>query len=122
VRPPFVPEEFARQSDSKVRVETVAPPSGRPTSPPPPGIPQYAPGSDSGTMPLTAITAASIPVLAMSHEDLEWFDLTPLARSLLRDVNGRDPVESICKRTGTRFENAVVAFRELEREGVVAWR
>ena len=78
VRPPFDPEAYARETDSIANVEQhgVAP-SVRPTTPPPPGMPGCG-----------AIDVDCVPLLALAREDMEWFDVTALARVLLDHVDG----------------------------------
>jgi hypothetical protein len=118
VRPPFDPIKFARESDSKIRIETT-PPSARPTAPPPPGVPQYAPGA-SGTMhSLGSVTTGAVPELSVAREDLEWFDLTPYARSLLRYVDGRQSLEAIAARACMKLDDVMAAMHQLARDGIV---
>jgi hypothetical protein len=122
VRPPFDPEAFARESDSKVRVET-DPVSARPTAPPPPGIPQYAPGLSSGTMhSLGSVTSDAIPTLAVARDDLEWFELPAFTRDLLHLVDGHEPIAAICLRGGIALDRAMAAFHELVNDGVITLR
>jgi hypothetical protein len=107
VRPPFDPVEFARESDSRIRVQS-APASGRPTSPPPPDA--------------TRPRGQEIPLLAMAREDLEWFDLDAPALALLRLVNGEDPVEVLCASAGLSPDEAFATLERLARENIIAWR
>jgi hypothetical protein len=114
VRPPFDPEEFARKSESSIRVNdgaTPPPPSAKPTAPPPPGIPVYAAASGGD----------AIPLLVVSRDDLEWFELTPKARAMLAHVDGQHTVAAICSSTGLQLGDALEALEELAREGLVAF-
>jgi hypothetical protein len=120
VRPPFDLEKFARDSDSMIRVETT-PPSGKPTAPPPAGmLPEYSPGLTSGTMHvLGSIASDSVPVLAVAREDLEWFEIAPYPRSLLRYVDGRQSIAAICAHARFKVDEALAAFHDLARDGLV---
>jgi hypothetical protein len=119
VRPPFDPVTFARESDSQVRVEAT-PPSSRPTAPPPPGIPQYSPGQTSGAIPaLGSISSGAVPELTVAREDLEWFELTPYVRSLLRYVDGRQSIETICARACLQLDDVMATLHDLARDGLV---
>jgi hypothetical protein len=109
-RPPFDPEEFARQSE-------------RATLPPPPRTPSDAPELVSGTMEVFwAVDASTIPSLAVARDDLEWFDIPPLARQLLEHVDGNAAIEAISARTGISLVDASNLFDDLVREGIVAVR
>jgi hypothetical protein len=110
VRPPFDPQEFARQSE-------------RVTLPPPPKAPSEAPELVSGTMEvLWPVEPATIAELAVARDDLEWFELPPLCRKLLEHVDGMATVEAICERSGVSMSDAVDLFEDLIREGIVATR
>jgi len=107
VRPPFDPDSFARESDSRVRIE-VDPPSRRPTVPP--------------VVLLASERAGEVPSLALGREDLEWFELSAMARSLLRHVNGRDTVDVIASRLAMPVADVITELDGLAREGVVTVR
>jgi len=110
VRPPFDPQEFARQSE-------------RVTLPPPPKAPSEAPELVSGTMEVFwPVEGTSIPSLAVAKEDLEWFELPSLCRKLLEQVDGDATVEAICARAGVSLTEASDLFEELVREGIVSTR
>jgi hypothetical protein len=110
VRPPFDPQEFARQSE-------------RVTLPPPPKAPSEAPELVSGTMEvLWPVEPTTIVELAVARDDLEWFELPPLCRRLLEHVDGVETVETICERSGVSMSDAVDLFEDLIREGIVATR
>jgi hypothetical protein len=115
VRPPFDPEQFARESDSMIGVDA-EPPSERPTTPPPPGLPLYTPG-----MPPSFAEPGSdvIPTLAVAREDLEWFELTDIARDLLEHFDGRSTLALICAQGGFALDAALAVCRELSRQGIV---
>ena len=113
VRPPFDLAEFARQSDSRLRVEPTSspdPPSRRPTVPP-----------DASSSVVVA-RMSDVPALAMSREDLDWFELSPSARALVQQVNGRDTVEAISRNLRRVPDDVLVDLDGLAREGVVTWR
>ncbi len=110
VRPPFDPQEFARQSE-------------RVTLPPPPRAPSDAPELVSGTMEVFwPVEPTSIPELIVARDDLEWFELPPLSRRLLEHVDGTANVETICGKSGVALTDATDLFEELLREGIVATR
>jgi hypothetical protein len=123
VRPPFDPEKFARESDSNLRIleeeagtrvtqERRAPASSRPTVPPPPGLPGYEP----------VIGVDGVPELVVAREDLEWFDLTPEARSLLQHVDGESAVQAICDKMHLPADDVIAQLERLAGEGLVSWR
>jgi hypothetical protein len=110
VRPPFDPQEFARQSE-------------RVTLPPPPKAPSEAPELVSGTMEVFwPVEPATIPTLAVARDDLEWFELPLLCRKLLEHVDGNVDVGAICDRSGVSLTEAADLFEELVREGIVTTR
>lgn len=122
VRPPFDPITFARESESAIRIDST-PPSNRPTAPPPPGVPQYAPGVTSGMMhSLGSVSSGAVPELAVAREDLEWFDLTPYVRALLRYVDGRQSLEAICARACLKLDEVMATMHDLARDGLVILR
>jgi hypothetical protein len=115
VRPPFDPQAFARESESKIAVlesgvTEAAPASTRPTTPPPAGMPL-----------LYAIDGDSIPSLAIAREDLDWFELPKLARHLLRHVDGEAPLAVICARIGLKVPQALRLLEGLSRDGALVW-
>lgn len=110
VRPPFDPQEFARQSE-------------RATLPPPPTAPSDAPELLSGTMDvLWPVEATTIPSLAVARDDLEWFELPPLCRKLLEHVDGTANVEAVCLKAQVSMEDASDLFEDLVREGIITTR
>ncbi len=105
-----IPEEFARQSE-------------RATLPPPPRAPSDAPELVSGTMEVFwPVEATTIPSLAVARDDLEWFDIPPLARKLLEHTDGMATIEAICARSGIDLVDASNLFDDLVREGIVSTR
>jgi hypothetical protein len=109
VKPPYDQEEFARETDTKIRLESL-PPSARPTlSPPSPDAAPLARGSD-------------VPVLAIAADDLEWFDVTPSARDLLRQVNGRDTVDTLSSLLRLPADGLLAELDVLARDGLITWR
>jgi hypothetical protein len=122
VRPPFDPEEFARNADSSIRLTGSGPPAPLPpTMPPPAGLPSYpvdlAPTSSSRRVALHGDTILSLTV---ASGDLDWFDLSPRAIELLLQVNGRDSVATICARCELQLKDAIDVLDELAREGLIA--
>lgn len=99
VRPPFDPEEYARESESRI-----------PTAPPPADPPTHT------------ASAGDVPVLAMSREDLEWFDLPELPRALLPLIDGHADVRSIASRANAELAEVLSALDQLVRDGAVTWR
>jgi hypothetical protein len=110
VRPPFDPQEFARQSE-------------RVTLPPPPKAPSDAPELVSGTMEVFwPVEPTSVPELIVAREDLEWFEMPALGRQLLEHVDGTSSIEAISQKSGVSLTDAADLFDELVREGIVAAR
>jgi hypothetical protein len=117
VRPPFDPEAFARDAESAFpSTDGGPPPSARPTVPPPPGLPQYS------IAVAPSLDGRAVPVLTVSREDLEWFDLGPLAHRLLAGVDGRDAIAAICERAAVPIGEAISVFEDLVRDGLIACR
>jgi hypothetical protein len=115
VRPPFDPEEYARESESKIRIE-----AAQQTVPPPA---QYAVGLASGTMAAFATVEPDVvALLLVARDDLEWFQLQPAARALLRHVDGQATIADIARLAGVPLEPAMKTLHELAREGIVTWR
>jgi len=120
VRPPFDPEEYARESDSKIRIEAAQ--AAQPTAPPPP-MAQYAPGLTSGTMVAFAtVEPGVVPLLLVARDDLEWFQLQPVARALLRHVDGEATIGTISQLAGVPLDRAMTTLHELAREGILIWQ
>jgi hypothetical protein len=123
VRPPFDPLQFARDSERKVRISETDPPSTRPTAPPPPGMPQYQAGLTSGTMQsLANVGADTVPQLAITPEDLEWFDLPEPTALLLVLIDGVSNIGSLSQRADVALDVAMATFHELARDGIVTLR
>jgi hypothetical protein len=120
VRPPFDPLEFARDSESMIRIGEADPPSNRPTAPPPPGLPQYQAGLTSGMMhSLANVGPDTVPSLAMAGEDLAWFELPEPAASLLGHVDGATSIGVLSAHAGVGLDAAMATFHELARQGIV---
>ena len=123
VRPPFDPLTFARDSESSIRIGEAAPPSTRPTAPPPPGVPQYQAGLTSGTMhSLANVGSDTVPSLAVATEDLAWFELPEPAAALVGLVDGTANIGALSTRAGVALEAATCTFHELARDGIVTLR
>ncbi len=110
VKPPFDPQQFARDTESKIRLESEQPPSARPTLAPP------------SPLPLPHTSATDVPVLAITRDDLEWFALSPLGRTLLQQVNGRDTVEALAGLLRRTPEELLTELDALARDGLITWR
>jgi hypothetical protein len=108
VRPPFDPQDFAKQSEL---------PTVRPHADTPSEVPEI--GSPSMVIELLPAQETSIPRLAVGHEDLEWFDLSPNARRMLEFIDGTASLEVICIRMGLPLTDGVDAIDALAREGIV---
>ncbi len=116
VRPPFDPEEFARESDSLIRIEAAA-------TMPPPAMSDHGGAGTSGTIAAFATVGPEVvPLLDIARDDLEWFDLQPVARALLRHVDGRTSVASIAERANVSTNQAMAVLHELAREGILTWQ
>jgi hypothetical protein len=109
LKPGYDLEAYARETDSRIRAESSLPPSARATVAPPPDEAPVSRGSN-------------VPVLAMSREDLEWFELSDTARDLLRQVNGRDTVAALATLLRMPPEQLVAELEILARDGVITWR
>ena len=123
VRPPFDPMAFARDSESQVRIGETDPPSGRPTAPPPPGLPQYQAGITSGTMQsLASVSSDTVPALAVAREDLAWFALPEPAATLGGQVDGTETIGTLGERAGLALDATMSVFHELAVQGIVTLR
>lgn len=110
IRPPFDPQEFARESE-------------RVTLPPPARMPSDAPEVVSTTMEvLLPIEATTIAEVAVGKEDLEWFELPPLAHKLLEEIDGATSIETICDRAGLVLTDAIDMVEAMAREGIIVTR
>jgi hypothetical protein len=119
VRPPFDPQEFARQTESRVRVpESSLSSHLTSTLPPPAELPQYP--HDLADPDHGPFGPDTIPMLAMDPGEFAWFELPPLAHRLLAYVNGQDSVARICELTGTDLGDALATLADLAREGVIS--
>jgi cell wall assembly regulator SMI1 len=65
---------------------------------------------------------ATVPTLAVAVEDLEWFDLPPQARRVLRHVDGSARLDEICSKTGDSLDDAISVVEQLTREGLLSRR
>jgi hypothetical protein len=108
VRPPFDPQDFAQQSERL----TVRPDADTPSE-----TPEI--GSPSMVVELLSAQETSIPKLAVGHEDLEWFDISPDARRMLEFIDGAASLEVICIRMGLPLIEGMDAIDVLVREGLV---
>jgi len=108
IRPPFDPQDFAKQSERL----TVRPDADTPSE-----TPEI--GSPSMVIELLPAQETSIPRLAVGHEDLEWFDLSPNARRMLEFIDGAASLEVICIRMGLPLTDGMDAIDALTREGIV---
>jgi hypothetical protein len=96
------------------------PRSDRPTAPPPPGVPQYGPGEESGTLQIEiTVDPGAVPSLAVARDDLAWFDLAPRARELLAYIDGETTIEAICTQASLDAPEALPLFCDLIRDGIL---
>jgi hypothetical protein len=122
VRPPFDPEEFARNAESGIRLmEGAPPPPLPPTMPPPAGLPEYPVDLGSSPPPkVRSVHPDAVPALAVAPSDLDWFELSPRVRQLLYHVNGRDSVATICGRSGLEPAEGIDILVGLALEGIIS--
>jgi hypothetical protein len=110
VRPPFDPEEFARQSELS-------------TVPPPGQLPDLDPIiSSEATLEVLFVEADTVPTLAVAREDLEWFDLPPVVRGLLHHVDGEAALEQVCTRAAQPLDQGIALVEQLVRDGLLICR
>jgi hypothetical protein len=106
VRPPFDPQEFARQSERATL--------------PPPATTSDAPELVSGTMEVfLPVESISVLELIVAREDLEWFDLPPAAHKLLEHVDGTTSFDVVCERAGIVLDEVLDLVEDLMRQGIV---
>jgi hypothetical protein len=123
VRPPFDPEQFARESESRLKVAMPAPrpAKGRPS----PGAPIAADsGPDLAEIDAEEVTLDldSVPLLTASREEVDWIDLPAEASALVAHVNGVDTVEQICAKAGVSAEDGAYLMIDLIEREVVRFR
>jgi hypothetical protein len=140
VVPPFDPSEFARESESMI---VAADPAERKTVPPEAFYAELR-ESISSTSLLAAPRVPfddspevwhsetrvvpelppldSRPVLSVSREDLEWFELEADAAALASAANGVSRIAELADACGVERELARRLFRELSEEGIVDLR
>ena len=125
VRPPFNPEEFARDSESRLRIADVVPlPSDDDE------LHNDLPPSSQSETRLTAAGASrgsapppdAVPYRVMAPEDVEWFELDHDALSLLNRVNGLKTIERIADGIGVASPLACAIFMRLASERIVDFR
>ncbi len=68
---------------------------------------------------LVPVDEMTVPVLAVAQEDLEWFELSPQTRSLLRYIDGQTPVEAIAVNANVPLYDVVDAIEQLTRDGLI---
>jgi hypothetical protein len=108
VRPPFDPQDFAKQSERM----TVRPDADTPSE-----VPEIA--TPSIVVEALPMQETSVPKLAVSLDDLAWFDLSPDARRMLEFIDGASSLEIICIRMGLPLTEGMDAVDVLAREGLV---
>jgi hypothetical protein len=125
VRPPFDPEVFARESESRLRVAHVAT-----------HVPVASPMDDADAPPTsqsaTRLTAAgatadlpadeAVPFVAVSPEELEWFELDADAKAVLGIVNGERSIGHIADALGIGPTVASAVLVRLSHENIVGFR
>jgi hypothetical protein len=108
IRPSFDPQDFARQSERLTM---------RPDADTPSETPEI--GNPSMVVELLPVQETSVPKLAVGHEDLEWFDISPAARRMLEYIDGAASLEVICIRMGLPLIEGMDAIDVLVHEGLV---
>jgi hypothetical protein len=111
VRPPFDPEQYARDSDRALQAGEES--SSESTAPTPP------PALD---LRVDAVVEDWVPLLAVPRAELEWMDLKPMACTLLLRVNGCSTVREIAEASSLSVREATRVFEKLSRKHVVRWR
>jgi hypothetical protein len=106
IRPPFDPAEFARQSELS-------------TSPPPAVQAPDDPVISTETTEVLFVDEEAVPTLAVAREDLEWFDLAPLVRNVLRFVDGERSIAKISAEVGQSPDQGITLVEQLVRDGLV---
>lgn len=57
----------------------------------------------------------------MALDDLEWFDPPPLARRMLRHIDGAARLDEIGSKAGDSLTDAIRLVEQLAREGLLIW-
>jgi len=136
-RPPFDPERFAREAESKLMEEP--PQSGRPTPRAfqclelaaeqrgravrdilnsAPDLQELATSTDARD----ALGGETVPVLVASREELEWFALSPVASHLLSYVDGVSPIDALCAKARLASADGARVLLDLAEQGIVSFR
>jgi hypothetical protein len=137
LRPPFDPETFARESESRLPDAEPASCSRptpralhRPEAPPlelrptRTSVPS-APDIDERPAKCDALDALgqdAVPVLMVPREELESIVLPSEAHHLLACVDGFRPLETVCTMAGMRAQDGATILLELADQGVVSFR
>jgi hypothetical protein len=66
------------------------------------------------------VSPEAVPVIAVSREDLSWFELDSEAMALLAMVDGRTTVEEIVAGVAMTPERTVQLLEDLEEQRVIA--
>ena len=125
VAPPFDPEAFARDSES--RLSTAPPPeSSVPTARTSEMRAIVASGPDleeAGVGSLRDLLGDdTVPVVIASADELGWLDLPPEAEKLLAHINGVSTFERICAKANVSSEDGALIVLELAEQGVISFR
>ncbi len=123
VRPPFDPEEFARDSESRLRIADVVPVDVTfDDSEPPPSSQSATRLTAAGASRGSAPPPDAVPYRVMAPEDVEWFELDSDASALLDRVNGVKTIARIADTIGVASPLACAIFMRLARERIVDFR
>lgn len=140
IRPPFDPEEFARESESGLH-------AAHPTAPPPtprvlhrpeapaleltpsrarPQSSQEAPAPEleeptAGSDALDALGLDAVPVLGVSRDELEWVVLSADADRLLGRVDGTRTLGKIAEVARMSPGDVAAVLLDLADQGVVSF-
>ena len=83
-----------------------------------------AAGHDAASRELLSrpLGSATVVELAVARDDLEWFELPPLARRLIGHVDGSTPLETVCVCAGVSLVDAINLLGGLARDKLVVCR
>jgi hypothetical protein len=129
--PPFDPAEFARESESKLRVSKPLPPrepqAGSATK-----IRRADPRAEEDLVELafeeteratrpnaTALTLQSVPLLAVAPDRMRGMQLDHRAGFILSHVDGVSDVETILDVSGMASDEALRILNDLAQKGII---
>ena len=123
VRPPFDPQEFARDSESRLRIaDVISVDVQLDDSEPPPSSESATRLAVAGASRGSAPPPDAVPFRVMAPEDVEWFELDHDALALLDRVNGLKTIARIADTIGVAAPLACAIFMRLASERIVGFR